>query len=119
MHAIDLQSIETYAAKSAKNRFGELLERVGNNQAVRLTKHDKPAAYLVPPAMFERLVEMMEGESPSMARLRAEFDALLAHMQTTENVELGKQLLDMDDAALRAHFRGPVAAAPRRRVRLR
>lgn len=33
----------------AKNRFSELIERVGRGAEITITKHDKPVARLVPP----------------------------------------------------------------------
>ena len=44
-------------AFEAKNRFSELLERVGRGAAFTITKHDRPVARLVPaaaPALKER-----------------------------------------------------------------
>lgn len=44
-------------AFEAKNKFSELLERVGRGAAFTITKHDRPVARLVPaaePALKER-----------------------------------------------------------------
>lgn len=44
-------------AFEAKNRFSELLERVGRGAVFTITKHDRPVARLVPaagPALKER-----------------------------------------------------------------
>jgi prevent-host-death family protein len=44
-------------AFEAKNRFSELLERVGRGAEITITKHDRPVARLVParaPARKER-----------------------------------------------------------------
>ena len=115
MAAIDLDAIEKVPAKAAKNSFGELLSKVANNQPVSLTRHGKPAAYLVPPELFERVVALSRTEPEPFERLRIEFDEMVARMQTPENVAIGKRLLDMDADELLGTFR-PKGAARRRRA---
>jgi prevent-host-death family protein len=47
----------TLGAFEAKNKFSELLERVGRGAEFTITKHDRPVARLVPasvPALKER-----------------------------------------------------------------
>src|SRR5436190_9983383 len=41
-------SMATVSAFEAKTRFGELLDRVSKGEEVVITRHDKPAARLVP-----------------------------------------------------------------------
>ena len=64
-----------------KNEFGAILEKTMHNGAVVITRHDMPKAVLLSFAEFESLVK---DRSRSLDDLNAEFDGLLARMQTPQ-----------------------------------
>ena len=76
-----LVDISTVAATKVKNEFGAILEQTMHSGAVAITRHDMPKAVLLSFAEFESLVKE---RSRSLDDLNAEFDGLLAHMQTPQ-----------------------------------
>jgi len=76
-----LVDISTVAATKAKNEFGAILEQTMHSGAVAITRHDMPKAVLLSFAEFESLVKE---RSRSLDDLNAEFDGLLARMQTPQ-----------------------------------
>lgn len=73
--------ISTVTATKAKNEFGAILEKTLHGGAVAITRHDTPKAVLLSFAEFESLVKE---RCRSLDDLNAEFDGLLAHMQTPQ-----------------------------------
>jgi prevent-host-death family protein len=69
----------TVTATEAKTRFGPLLETAIAGGAVIITKHDTPKAVLISMAEFEALGG---SRPPDLDALSAEFDGLLARLQT-------------------------------------
>jgi antitoxin Phd len=69
----------TVTATEAKTRFGPLLEAAIGGASVIITKHDAPKAVLLSIAEFETLGGT---RSPDLNALSAEFDGLLAGLQT-------------------------------------
>src|SRR5215204_6224170 len=69
----------TVTATEAKTRFGPLLEAVIRGGSVVITKHDAPKAVLVSIAEFEALGGSRQ---PDLNALSAEFDSLVARLQT-------------------------------------
>jgi prevent-host-death family protein len=86
----------TVTATEAKNQFGPLLESAMQGQAVVITRHDVPKAVLLSVTEYEAL--MAANRPPDIGPLRAEFDELLAQMQTPESIR-----------ALEAAFKTPPA----------
>jgi prevent-host-death family protein len=76
-----LVDIATVAATKVKNEFGAILEKTMHNGAVAITRHDTPKAVLLSFAEFESL---MKERCRSLDDLNAEFDGLLARMQTPQ-----------------------------------
>jgi antitoxin Phd len=73
---VDIQSIP---ATRIKNQFASVLEQAERGRPVAITKHDSARAILISMEDFEALV----GErSRSLDVLGAQFDGLLARMQT-------------------------------------
>lgn len=99
----------TVTATEAKNQFGPLLESAMQGQAVLITRHDVPKAVLLSVEEFESLVR---GQRPNMESLSAEFDALLAEMQSPASVRAMKAAFEASPAEL---GRAAVAYAKRRR----
>ncbi len=69
----------SFTATEAKKRFGRVLEMVLRGGAVVITKHDAPKAILLSVDEFNTLAR--SGGS-TLDSLSAEFDAMLARMQT-------------------------------------
>lgn len=75
----DLIDLPTVAATKAKNEFGAILEQAVAGGAVAITRHDTPKAVLMSYVEFSSLVN---ARTSSLDDLSAEFDGLLARMQT-------------------------------------
>jgi antitoxin Phd len=75
------EQVETASvtATDAKKQFGRVLELVLRGGAVVITKHDAPKAILLSMDEFNALTRATES---SLDHLSAEFDAMLARMQT-------------------------------------
>jgi antitoxin Phd len=69
----------SFTATDAKKQFARVLELVLQGGAVVITKHDAPKAVLLSVDEFTALAKATEGP---LDTLSAEFDALLARMQT-------------------------------------
>jgi prevent-host-death family protein len=65
----------------AKNGFGRVLDAVARNGRVLITKHNTTQAVVLSLKEYEELTRVSE---PSLDALSAEFDELLARMQTPE-----------------------------------
>jgi antitoxin Phd len=70
---------DAISATDAKNEFGRILEKVIQGGRVVITKHDSPKAVLVSIEEFDALSNAHRVE---LEMLSAEFDTLLARMQT-------------------------------------
>lgn len=77
----ELVDIPTVAASRFKNEFGAVFEKAALVGAVAITKHDAPKAVLLSYVEFESLVK---SRASSLEDLSAQFDGLLARMQTPE-----------------------------------
>ena len=66
-------------ATDAKKQFGRVLEMVLRGGAVVITKHDAPKAILLSVDEFNALIRATETKLDSLS---ADFDAMLARMQT-------------------------------------
>lgn len=76
-----LVDISTVAATKVKNAFGTILEKAIHGGAVAITRHDTPKAVLLSHADF---VFLVNERFRSLNNLNAEFDGLLARMQTSK-----------------------------------
>lgn len=75
----ELVDLPTVAASRFKNEFGAIFEQAALGGAVAITRHDAPKAVLLSYAEFESLVE---SRTPALENLSAQFDGLLASMQS-------------------------------------
>jgi antitoxin Phd len=75
------EALETSSvtATDAKKQFGRVLEMVLRGGAVVITKHDAPKAILLSMEEFNALARPRESTLDSLS---ADFDAMLARMQT-------------------------------------
>jgi len=88
------------SATAAKNNFGQVL-KMAETEAVYIVKHGKPRTVVVDAARYDALVR--KGRDPADAaldRLRQEFDALCAHMQTERSRKAVDKLLTASAADL-------------------
>jgi prevent-host-death family protein len=70
----------SYTATEAKNEFGHLLDRAVQGATVVITKHDTPRAVLI---SVEKFNALQQAPQMKLDALSAEFDDLLARMQST------------------------------------
>ena len=76
----NLIDIPAIAASEVKNRFGAILDQATQGGAVAITRHDTTKAVLISVEEFQSLVSSRHS---SLMALGAEFDGLLAQMQTS------------------------------------
>jgi len=69
----------TVTATEAQNEFGRILDRATHDEVVVITRHHAPRAVLL---SIGRYRELAGAEATMLDTLTAEFDALLARMQT-------------------------------------
>lgn len=72
---------QSVTSTQAQNGFGELLDKVIEGQHFVITKYQTPKAVVLPYAQYK---ELTERGARQLDTLSAEFDALLASMQTRE-----------------------------------
>ena len=104
-----LVDVTVVPATRAKNEFGSILEQATHGAAVAITRHDTPKAVLLPYAEFESLVK---ARSRPLADFEAEFDDLLAAMQTVKSKRGIKAAFEASPAKL-----GRAAVKHARRLR--
>ena len=75
----ELIDIPIVSASRFKSEFGAIFDKAALGGAVAITKHDAPKAVLLSYAEFESLIK---SRSPALDDLSAQFDSLLAGMQT-------------------------------------
>ena len=75
----ELVEVPAVAATRMKNEFGSVLEQALRGGAVAITRHDAPKAVLISYDEFQALVK---ARSHDLNDLSAEYDVLLARMQT-------------------------------------
>jgi len=75
----ELVDVPSVAATRLKNEFGTVLEQAVRGGAVAITKHETPRAVLISYSEFQALVK---ARAQTLGELRAEYDTLLARMQT-------------------------------------
>lgn len=72
--------IESVPATAMKNQFANALDQAVRGRPVVITKHDKSKAVLI---SFEEFEALTGERSRSLDALGAQFDGLLARMQTS------------------------------------
>lgn len=76
----ELVDVPSVAATRLKNEFGTVLEQVIRSGAVAITRHDTTKVVVLSYDEFQSLVK---AQSHSLNDLSAEYDTLLARMQTS------------------------------------
>ena len=75
----ELVDVPAVAATRLKNEFGAVLEQALRGGAVAITRHDTPKAVLI---SYEEFQSLVKARSHSLSDLSAEYNVLLARMQT-------------------------------------
>jgi prevent-host-death family protein len=105
----ELVDVPAVAATKMKNAFGAVLEQALRGGAVAITRHDMPKAVLISYDEFQSLVK---ARSHSLSDLTAEYNVLLARMQTPKARKGMKAAFEASPAEL---GRAAVKAARKRR----
>ena len=105
----ELVDIPAIAATRLKNEFGAVLEQAVRGGAVAITRHETPKAVLI---SYEEFQALIRERTASLSDLRAEYDVLLARMQTPAAKRGMEAAFDAAPAAL---GRAAVKAARKRR----
>jgi len=75
----ELIDVPSFAATELKNKFGTVLEQVNRSGAVAITRHDTTKVVLL---SFDEFQSLVKAQAHSLNDLSAEYDTLLASMQT-------------------------------------
>ncbi len=75
----ELVDVPSVAATRLKNEFGAVLEQALRGGAVAITRHDTPKAVLI---SYEEFQSLVSARSHNLNDLGAEYNVLLARMQT-------------------------------------
>ncbi len=70
----------SYTATEAKNEFGHMLDQAIQGATIVITKHDAPRAILI---SMDKFTALQQAPQLKLDTLSAEFDAVLARMQST------------------------------------
>ncbi|HVJ06467.1 MAG TPA: type II toxin-antitoxin system Phd/YefM family antitoxin [Candidatus Saccharimonadales bacterium] len=70
----------SYTATEAKNEFGRVLDQAIQGATIVITKHDAPRAILI---SMDKFTALQRAPQLKFDTLSAEFDAVLARMQST------------------------------------
>ena len=102
------QAVESFTATDAKNAFGTVLEKAMSKGMVAITKRDKARAVVLSVEEYEALLKRVPDP---LKALSAEFDELVARMQTPKAKAAGKALFKASPVEL---GKAAVAAARKR-----
>ncbi len=105
----ELVDVPTVAATRLKNGLGAVIEQVMRNGAVAITRHETPKAVLL---AYDEFVALTKDRAPSLNDLSAEYDVLLARMQTPAS---RKGMADAFNAAPAALGKAAVKAVRKKR----
>jgi antitoxin Phd len=75
----ELVDVPAVAATRLKNEFGAILEQALRGGAVAITRHDTPKAVLI---SYDEFLSLVKARSHNLSDLSAEYNVLLARMQT-------------------------------------
>lgn len=107
----ELVDIPSIPATRMKNEFGSALETAARGGAVAITRHQTPKAVLI---SFQEFQALVKARSDSLNDLSAEFDGLLARMQSPKARKGAEDAFNASPAQL---GRAAVKAARARRKR--
>ena len=78
----DIAGLPSVPATRLKNAFADVWDLVSKRGAVAITRHEKPKGILI---SVERYQELVNAGRPSLEALTAEYDGLVAKLQTEES----------------------------------
>lgn len=100
-------------ATEAKTNFGRMKD-VAEKSVVAVTKRGAVSFYLVSPERYEAMKARMGVEDSALQALSADYDRMVAAMQTAQHAAAVDRLLDASDAELRTALS---AGSARRRTK--
>ncbi|MDP1674527.1 MAG: type II toxin-antitoxin system prevent-host-death family antitoxin [Burkholderiales bacterium] len=77
----ELVDVPVVPSTQLKNGLGGVLEQVMRGGAVAITRHETPKAVLI---AYDEFVALTRDRAPALNDLTAEYDVLLARMQTSQ-----------------------------------
>ncbi len=77
----ELVDVPVVPSTQLKNGLGGVLEQVMRGGAVAITRHETPKAVLI---AYDEFVALTRDRAPALNDLTAEYDVLLARMQTPQ-----------------------------------
>ncbi len=77
----ELVDVPAVAATQLKNGLATVMEQVMRGGAVAITRHETPKAVMI---AYEEFVALTRDRAPALNDLAAEYDVLLARMQTPQ-----------------------------------
>jgi len=77
----ELVDVPVVPSTQLKNGLGGVLEQVMRGGAVAITRHETPKAVLI---AYDEFVALTKDRAPALNDLAAEYDVLLARMQTPQ-----------------------------------
>jgi antitoxin Phd len=112
----ELVDIPAIAATRVKNEFGTILEKAIHGGAVAITRHDTPKAVLL---SYDEFASLVKARSRTLDDLGAEFDGLLARMQTLKarkgmETAFNSAPAKLGRAATKAARKGSLKLVPKR-----
>lgn len=105
----ELVDVPAVPSTQLKNGLGTVLEQVMRGGAVAITRHDSPKAVLL---AYDEFLALTTDRAPALNDLAAEYDVLLARMQTPRARKAMAAAFDATPAEL---GRAAVKAARKRR----
>lgn len=109
----ELVDVRSVPATQLKNELGAMLDEAAHGGAVAITRHDAPRAVLISYEEFSALAQL---RSPDLKDLDAQFDGLLAQMQSPSARAGMAAAFDASPARLGRAAARATRAAPRRRA---
>jgi antitoxin Phd len=81
-HRGELVKLEAVPATRLKNEPASIIDRVAGGKAVAITRHNSTRAVII---SYDDFRALAEARAPSLAALSAQFDDMLAGMQTSQS----------------------------------
>lgn len=94
-----------------KKSMGQLRRSLQDN-VIEVTKHGKREAVIVDPDRFDKLTALAGANRPAVAELEAQYDAMVAGMQTKEHDRAMDRLKSVSSNDLRTFLAGHYAKNP-------
>jgi antitoxin Phd len=93
----EIVEVESVPATQLKNEPASIIDRVAAGGAVAITRHNTPRAVLI---AFEDFQQLARAQEPSLGALGAEFDRMLADMQSPRSRKAATAAFESSPAEL-------------------